>query len=136
MALLLVMAVTRTNPDPVKDVRGCYKRGDIVEVLDDAAHDGDLVANPIAAPFVLVRITGVTKAQIERLMQSQTALELVSGEMRQVVTRRRRYRVDVDDVPAGILDQLRDNRYVSVTWAQVRNYLRNKETNTTEGPTP
>ena len=136
MALLLVMAVSRTNSDPVKDQRGCYKRGDIVEVLDDAKHDGDLVTNPIAPPFVLVRITGVTKAQIERLMESTTALELVSGEMRPVVTRRRRYRVDVDDVPVGILNELRDNRYVSVTWAQVRNYLRNKETNTTEGPTP
>jgi len=132
MALLLVMAVSRTHADPVKDQRGCYKRGDIVEVLDDSKHDGDIVANPIAPPFVLVRITGVTQAQIERLMESHTVEEIVDGQTRQRVVRRRKYRVDVDDVPAGILAQLRDNRYVEVTWAQVKSYIRNKITNTVE----
>ena len=129
MALLLVIATSRTNADSVKDQRGCYKRGDIVEVWDDTAHNGDLVANPIAAPFVLVRVAGVTKAQVVRLMQPETTAGLDShGQAAVIVTRRRQYRVRVDDVPAGILNALQADRYVGVTWAQIKGYIRDKVT--------
>lgn len=36
--LLWIMAVNRTHPDPVKDQRGCYKRGDLIDVYPSWMH--------------------------------------------------------------------------------------------------
>lgn len=35
MAELLIKAVDATHPDPVKDLRGCYKKGDVVVIKPD-----------------------------------------------------------------------------------------------------
>jgi hypothetical protein len=70
MATLLIYARNNVHADPVKDARGCYKLGDIVEVLDDSKYDGDLVRNPIAPEWYIVRITDVTKAQVLHFMES------------------------------------------------------------------
>jgi len=137
MALFLIMGVNHTHSDPEKQARGCYGIGDIVEVLDDSKHNGDLVANPIAAPFYLVRITGVTKAQAEKYMAPHIDPATVGVEGVQPVTLRRRlHNVEVSSIPSAIRNQLLANRYVSVSWSQVRNYIRNRMTNETAGATP
>lgn len=38
MALFLIKDRDAVHADPEKDRRGCYKRGDIVEVLDDSKY--------------------------------------------------------------------------------------------------
>lgn len=140
MALLLIKATSATHllaTDPDKDARGCYKRGDIVDVYRDDQHDGDLVAHPIQPPFVLVRITDVTRAQAVRLMQPQTTDALVDGRVVRTVVRKRRHALELDNIPPGpIRNRIGNDRYIEVTWAQIRDYLRNKETGLTEGPTP
>lgn len=135
MALFLIYGKNNTHSDPLKDARGCYKMGDIVEVLDDSKHDGDLVANPIAPPFYLVRITGVTKAQAEKYMAPYIDPATV-GTDSPVTLRRRLHNVEVASIPAVIKNKLLADRYVSVSWAQVRNYIRNRMTNQTAGSTP
>jgi hypothetical protein len=132
MALLLIYGKNNTHPDPVKDERGCYKLGDIVEVLDDSKHDGNIVANPIAPPFYLVRITGVTKEQALKYMESYVE---VAGKVTTVI-RRRLYNVEVANIPTAIKNVLLADRYISVTWTQVKNYIRNRKTNVTVGDTP
>ena len=231
MALFLIYGKNNTHADPEKDARGCYKIGDIVEILDDSKHDGDLVKNPVAPPFYLVRITGVTKEQAEKYMEphaeprpatmtwnrkrweeaqatgqyeefvsvpvegaisdrTETITKLgtkteweenlkaeipepfyytpsVTKEMQEVVVvkdgppaifdyveltgvvsyvdltgdvpttiRRRLHNVEVSNIPSGIRNQLMADRYVSVSWSQVRNYIRNRMTNQTAGATP
>ncbi len=226
MALFLIYGKDNTHSDPLKEVSGCYKMGDIVEVLDDSKHDGDLVKNPIAPPFYLVRITGVTKAQAEKYMAPhieprpdtrtwnkkrweeaqatgqydefvavpvagvtsdktetitvsdaqyqkmvetgnydpfyytpsvKTAevvvdLKTLATEIRHELTgvvsyveltgdvptvlRRRLHNVEVARIPAVIKNKLLANRYVSVSWSQVRNYIRNRMTNATAGAAP
>jgi hypothetical protein len=126
MALLLVMAVNHTHVDSVKDQRGCYKRGDIVAVYDDDKHDGDLVANPIQPPFVLIRVTGVTADQVRQYV----AQEL---DAQSLPVRRRLFRLRVDDLPAGVIAQLQANRYYETTAAIARQFIRNKVTNLDEG---
>ena len=121
MALLLVMAENHTHTDSEKEQRGCYKRGDIVAVYDDDKHDGDLVANPIQPPFVLIRVTGVTAAQVQQYIQPER-----DAQMRPV--RRRLFRIRVDDLPAGVIAQLQANRYFETTAAAVRQFIRNKVT--------
>lgn len=226
MALFLVYGKNNTHSDPEKDARGSYKLGDIVEVLDDSKHNGDLVANPIAPPFYLVRITGVTKEQALKYMEShieprpetrtwnrkrweesqatglydefvsvpvagaisdktetitvtegqyqkmlsegnfdpfyytpsvKTAevvvdLKTLATEKRHELTgivscvdltgdvptvlRRRLHNVEVASIPAVIKSKLLKDRYVSVSWSQVRNFIRNRMTNATAGATP
>jgi len=130
MALFLIYDRNNTNPDPEKDQRGCYKRGMIVQVLDDTHHDGNLVANPIQPPWILVRVTGVTLNQVMKYMQPQLA-DTPNPDGVYPVVRRRLYRVLVDTIPASIRNQLIANRYVEVTLSQVRNYIENLKTGVT-----
>ncbi len=135
MALFLIYDRDNGNPDPLKEARGCYKRGDIVEILDDSKHDGDLVKNPVMPPWYLVRITGVTKAQALKYMQPYIDPATV-GTGWPVTLRRRQFNVEVSSIPPAIRVKLLADRYVSVSWAQVRNYIRNRMTNETAGATP
>jgi hypothetical protein len=135
MALFLVYGKNNVHSDPIKDARGSYKIGDIVEVLDDSKHDGDLIANPIAEPFYLVRITGVTKEQALKYMAPYIDPATV-GMDAPVTLRRRLHNVEVANIPLAIRNQLMADRYVSVSWSQVRNYIRNRMTNQTAGATP
>lgn len=123
MALFLIFDHDNTHADPVKDRRGCYKTGDIVEVLDDDKHDGDIVANPIMPPWYLIRVTGVTKAQVLHAMES----ERLSIDLDVVLTRRK-FRLNAADIPAGARNRLLRDRYLEVSLTQARNYIRNKIT--------
>ena len=81
MSLVLVMAVNHTHSDPEKDQRGCYKRGDVVEVFEDDAHTGDLVANPIMAPFAMVRIrSGAIGSLGAAVTPDATVIPLSAGQ--------------------------------------------------------
>lgn len=123
MALFLIFDHDNTHADPVKDRRGCYKTGDIVEVLDDSKHDGDIVANPIAPPWYLIRVTGVTKEQVLHAMESEfNALDL------SVVLTRRKFRLALASLPTSIRNRLLRDRFLEVSLAQARNYARNKIT--------
>ena len=135
MALFLVYGKNNVNIDPVKDARGCYKLGDIVEVMDDSKHDGNIIANPVMPPFYLVRITGVTKEQAYKYMQPYIDPTTVGMEI-PTTLRRRLYNVEVSSIPSAIRNQLIADRYVSVSWSQIRNYIRNRMTNATGGATP
>ena len=61
MAILLVFDHDNVHTDSEKDYRGCYKKGYIVQVFED----GTPYVNPPAVPFLILQITGVTKAQVE-----------------------------------------------------------------------
>jgi len=61
MAILLVFDHDNIHTDTEKDYRGCYKKGYIVQVFED----GTPYVNPPAPPFLVLQITGVTKAQVE-----------------------------------------------------------------------
>lgn len=135
MALFLIYGKNNTHADPFKQARGCYGIGDIVEVLDDSKHDGDLIKNPVMPPFYLVRITGVTKEQALKYMAPYID-PATAGTERPVTLRRRQFNVEVASIPSAIRNKLMTDRYVSVSWSQVRNYIRNRMTNETAGATP
>jgi hypothetical protein len=50
--------------------------------------------------------------------------------------RRRKFNVEISSIPPSIRNKLLSDRYVSVTWTQVRNYIRNRMTNETAGAEP
>lgn len=129
MAILVIIDRDNTHLDPTKDQRGCYKRGDIVAVHEDSAHDGDLVRNPIVAPWYLVKITGVTVAQVRRALEPERSAVVLDEDGLGIVIRRRRFRLNIADIPGGARNRLLTDRYLEVTLTQARNYVRDKITN-------
>jgi len=129
MAIFLIMDRNKVNVlDAAKDVRGCYKFGDIVEVFED---DKPLVIPP-AEPFYIVKVTGLSKDAALKYMEPQydTTTETVDGVSRekQVMVRRRLYHIPIDLLPRAVNTALTEKRYYETTWATVSKYLTNKIT--------
>lgn len=122
--LLLLKSVDATNPDSTVDQRGCYKQGDVIEVLPATAHDGNLVANPIAAGQWLLRVIGIPR-QVARKYEGR-------GFDAGVPNRRRLFGVVFASLPAAIQTALTNNRYAVITWNTLRLAMRNKVTLATE----
>jgi hypothetical protein len=124
MALVLIKAVSATNPDPVKDARGCYKQWDIVTVMEDAKHNGDIVTNPITGPFYLVRVVGATVADLVPFLDPEFVV--VNGERRD--TRRRAWGFEPARIPNNILNTLNRDHYIEVPFSTVQTFLTRKAT--------
>jgi len=124
MAEFLIKATNATHADPVKDRRGCYKRGDIVQVFPDGACTEQPSPN---SNMVIIKVVGLSFEAAQKYMLS----EMDTVDPRKTLTRRK-FRIRVDDVPVGVRNTLRDERWITLDWAQVRNFLRNKITNTDE----
>jgi hypothetical protein len=125
MAEILLMAINKTHSVPAKDAAGCYKRGDPVIVRDDGHTWGSQEAKaPInGGSFVIIKLPGVPRAKVEKYLASQKDdLEPTRD------VRRRLWRVVVDELPAGVRNQLRDTGTYTTTWNQVRNFIENKVT--------
>jgi hypothetical protein len=104
-----------------KGQRGCYKLGDVVQVFED----GTRCVIPPAPPFYIVEITGLSKALAEKYTQPD--IDLTDPE-NPIILRRRKYGIAVAAIPTAIRTALQTNRYVKVSWTQVRDYVRNKLT--------
>ena len=124
MAILVLIDRDATNADPEKDARGCYKAGDIVAVHEDTAHDGNLERNPVQAPWVLIKVAGITKAQAERMLEPERDRDGLDAK---TITRRK-FRLNPADLPAGVRQTIARDRYYETTLAQVRNFIKNKRT--------
>ena len=123
MAELLVKAVDAIHPDPDKDARGCYKRGDPVVVQEDGHVWGAREGLP---RFVIIKIPGVPADRLRAFLEPDEAVDEFSGERLPRI--RRRWRALVDDLPAQFKRSLRDTGTVTVTWTQVRSYVQDKAT--------
>lgn len=127
MAEFLIKATSNTNPNPLKDSRGCYKRGDIVDVRPDGWPWGNEERLP---RFVVVKIPGLDPDTVMKFMDSQTDSVAIENP---TMIKRRLWNLLIDDagIPNSIKNALRNNGEVTVTLAQIRNYIRNKNTGET-----
>ena len=73
---------------------------------------------------MLIKVAGVTKAQAERVLEPDQESDAADARRRT----RRKWRLNPDDLPAGVLATLRRDRYFETTLSQVRNFIRNKRT--------
>jgi len=119
MAELLIKAVDATIPDPTKDQRGCYKRGDIVVVMPDGHTWGKEEGLP---KFVIVKIPGLSVAAVKQYAESEYPL----GDRSQKPVRRRRFKVPIDDLPANIKNEALNTGVVTVSKTKVANYVKDK----------
>ena len=118
MCELLIKARNAQHADPEKDRRGCYKVGHIVVVQNDGHEWGAKEGLP---NFVKVKIPGLSADVVRDLIDEQR--EDDSGNDTGGIFRRRRWRVRVADIPATIRNTLLTTGEVTVTRAQIRNYV-------------
>ncbi len=115
--IVVFAAADNTHADPIKDQRGCWKRGMIVQVLEDGVCTESPSPN---SKFVFVHIAGLSASKVIKYLKQSD-------------TRRRIYKIDWTTLPAAVKTALVDNREVSVTLTQVKKYIRNLVTNNLEG---
>ena len=126
MAEILVKAIDAIHPDPVKDLRGCYKRGDVVDVRPDGFKWGNGEQWPM---FAKVKIPGLDPATVKQFMDSEMGDGFVIAA--DVVVRRRKWNILVDNIPLIIKQQLQTSGEITVTLTQIRNYIKNKQSGET-----
>jgi len=122
MAILMVYDKDNTHTDPGKDRRGCYKRGYVVEVLDD----GKPLVVPPAPPFLFVRVIGMPKQDALIYQGMEYGIPDTGGRVS--VTRRRAFRLELENLPAENQSELAKNRYTEISWGQLRSRLKNIST--------
>lgn len=131
--LVMLMDHDQVGGTPAKTAMR-YKRGDIVAVYPP----GKRYWYPPSEPWLFVEITGQLpltfdqiKARYEQ-MERQLAF-LPDGTERMLGIARRVFQVNLAALPAAVQTVLATDRYATMTWQQVKGYVRNKVTNETEG---
>ena len=139
MAEILVRVTDSTNSDPIKDRRGCYKRGMPVIVMPDNHPWGKEEGLP---HFVVIKVPGVSVEKLSKYIEHERE-ETADNEGRFAIYRRRLWKFRFDDMPTAALRKLRDDGEMTIkvgdysgsydyTWTRVRAYLRNLKTNLDE----
>ena len=67
MCEIIVKAIDVTNPDPIKDRRGCYKRGYPVAVYPDGTKWGNEERLP---KFVIIKLPGVPIEKVQKYIEA------------------------------------------------------------------
>lgn len=98
MAELLVKAIDAKHDDPVEDARGCYKRGDIVDVRPDGFRWGNEEALP---KFIIIKCPGIAVNSVQQYMSSVTQKTITQDKTgnfieQEELVKRRQYSIDLD----------------------------------------
>jgi hypothetical protein len=142
MAELLIKAVDASHPDPAKDAF-CYKRGDVVDVRENDFAWGAMekLAPASGGQFAIIEISDVTRQQVINWVKTHWGtdvagidFEVVNGAASPI--RRRRVKIDVSLIPAAVRQTLNTLGFYATTWAIIRDYIHNKQTNETASGLP
>lgn len=133
MAEALIFSGNNTHADPVKDRRGCWKRGMIVIVKPDGhvwgREEDPATANP--RRFAILKFPGVSVARVEKYIAEQ----LDAGG---ATFRRRLWQVQWSELPVAARNKLQNAGVLTIgasgdyTWAQVRDFFMRLDTNARE----
>jgi hypothetical protein len=121
---LLVRAVSNNLPDPVKDARAAYKRGDIVHVYPGAQCTKDPGPNN-AHVIVLVNLP-LSYERVLKLVSPEfdSFPNPVTGEP--VILRKRKWQIRFDDLPLARRQELQTTGKTTITQTRLEECLRHK----------
>lgn len=141
----LIFLANNTHTDPVKERRGCWKRGMVVTVQEDGwtwgrmeskqvwIAEGNAAAEwPNQGRMGIVKIPGVPAAKALALLEPQDVDDagvpyyenLAEAQPRRATYRRKAWRLLVDNVPLAIRQTMLADGEITVTVSQIRNYLK------------
>lgn len=118
---VLIKLIDATHPDTETDRKGCYKKGDIVEVRTPGTYERGREEAP--PKFALLHITNAPEG-LKRVLESPEFADFPAAE--KVVHRRRQHHLNTDAIPAGIWEELISNGTYSLPWGTAKKYLFNK----------
>lgn len=97
MAELLIMANSNSHSDPIKDIRGCYKKGDIVDVQPDGFQWGKEECPP---RFHVVKIKGLDFKEAKYLMEPQLDIDNIT------IICRRAHQLDLESFKGDLTQEI------------------------------
>lgn len=133
--LLVKRQANYTHSDSVKNEAGVSQRGDIVVVKPDGWSWGR-EEHPMTATrfnptrFFIVKIPGITVAQAKKYVQHRVDSYDVDGDP--ITKTYRLWKIEADTVPQWVKDSIQNTGEVTVTWNQIKGYIKNKKTGGTE----
>lgn len=140
MAEALLFAANNSNPDPVKDRRGCWKRGYLVVVKPDGhawGREEDPAQNIAPRKFVLLKFPGVSVARVEKYLAAQ--MDDAGGALLEpVMFRRRLWQIQYAELPLAARQLLSTTGILTIgptgdyTWDQVKGYFERLDDSTRE----
>ena len=101
MVEILIKAVDATHKDPIKDKRGCYKRGDPVVVMPNGWSWGKEELNK--DKFYILRVKDMTLKQGKELILPDVDTTDIENP---IIVRKRKYSIKVDNLPGEVKDKL------------------------------
>jgi hypothetical protein len=140
MAEALLFSANNTNPDPVKDRRGSWKRGYLVVVKPDGwswGREEDPAQTIAPRTFMLLKFPGVSVASVEKYLAPQ--LDDAGGILLVPLRYRRRlWQIQYSELPAAARNKLATTGILTIgpsgdyTWAQVKGFFMRLDTNARE----
>jgi hypothetical protein len=135
MSEILIKAFDNTHSDPIKDQRGCYKKGMPVVVMEDGHIWGSSEGLP---NFYVLKLPGISVDRVRHFINPETEDGGIDERGHPIVNtvRRRTWRIFIEDLPQGAINKLNTEGYITIantggdyTWTQVRNYIKKITTN-------
>jgi hypothetical protein len=129
--LIIKRQANYIHPDPIVNESSIYQRGDVVDIKPDGhlwgkeEHPMTTTYNP--PHFFIVKIPGITVEQARKYIQPR--MDDIDTTK---VTTRRLFKLLADDVPQWVKNSIQTTGEVTVTWAQIKNFVQNKKTGVTE----
>lgn len=126
---VLIRAVSTTSDDPTKNVAGCHKIGDPVDIGPVGFFAGveELKTPQAGGRFFILTISDVSEEQARRFIEAhEEIINFATLETRIHIARR--YRLVLSELPAGVRSQINTTGRYTATWAQVRSFIENKVT--------
>lgn len=128
---LLIKALGKNHIDPIIDLRGMYKRGDVVDVHPPAWIPGNkevlpdffrLLVNDKPVPFLAKYFLSDTDPPTNPTIDPTP-----------IIIRRRRYRIEIASLPPPVRNALNNQGEANINWLALRNNIIDKRTGGNEG---
>lgn len=95
MATLVVCAISKVNDDPYMDAK-CYKAGDVIDVLDDGASVGTVVA--LDPRFRTLRVADLSVSEARSLLAAERDTDPKHPSR---MLQRRAFALDLSQLPSA-----------------------------------
>jgi len=129
--LLVKRQANYTHSNPDKDRAGVYKRGDVIVAMPDG-HGWGIEEHPLTTTYspprsFIVKIPGITVAQANKYLRPE-----VDDVDPSKIKTRRLWKIEADLVPQWVKTSIATTGEVTVTWNQIKTFIKNKKTGDTE----
>lgn len=143
MAEALIRLTSVTHADPIKDRRGCWKAGYVIDVQPDGYSWG-AEEHPASHSYrprrtALITFPGVSVARVQKYLAAQPDAQAIANGIPDAPPYRRRlWQIQSAELPAAARNKLATTGLLTIgatgdyTWAQVRNYFMRLDDSTRE----